>query len=154
VRRIAWRRSARTGELVVRQQAAPAPLRLWVLLDVAGLDGPPLERAVALAAAVVRAAAGGNMAVGLVAPGVTRTPRIGPRHVDLLICDLALLSASGQTDVPMLAGRSGAAVVIGDGGLLTVPSAARRLSAGNIESLVAGGEVMSSRLAMLAGATP
>ena len=120
-RRIAWRRSARTGDLVVRQQALPAPLRLWVVLwahrtDGSTADGPDLERAVALAAAVVRNAAATGMAVGLIAPGAARPPRIGHRHVDQLICDLALTNGSGAVEPPAAFGRAGASLVISAGG--------------------------------------
>ncbi len=155
LRRIAWRRSARTGDLVVRQEARPAPLRLWVILwpqlrDGAPAAGPPLERAVALAASVVRTAAAQGLAVGLAAPGVIRPPRTGHRHVDMLVCDLAVADGVGPVEVPAAAMRNGARVVISAGGAPSpaMNASARSLSVDEIDSLVIH-EVAASKLSLL-----
>jgi uncharacterized protein (DUF58 family) len=119
-RRISWRRSARTGDLIVRQDAVPAPRRLWVVVQpiLPGgqpAQGPALERAVALAAAIVRAALSAEMAVGLLAPNVLRPPRIGPRHAEALLCDLAELRGGGDLDAAPAVGRSGTCLTVSAG---------------------------------------
>ena len=143
LRRISWRRSARTGDLVVRQEALPAPMKLWVVLllqraDATVAAGALRERAIALAAALVRSASASGMAIGLVAPGVARPPRTGHRHVDLLVCDLAVSEGAEPVDVSAVAGRSGACVVVSAGapapGIIAHRS--RTLQAESIASLV------------------
>jgi uncharacterized protein (DUF58 family) len=122
-RLIAWKRSARTGTLIVRQQAAPAPTRLWVVLRFApGREGRPGddERAIALAAAVLREAASQQVAVGLAAPaaGLLQPPRLGEAHLRRLLGELAVLdldamrTAPKTEKLPERAGRAGACVVI------------------------------------------
>lgn len=71
-RDIAWRASARSSNLLVREWAAPRPLRLWIVLTVRpGDDATHAETAIALAASIVRMAASReDLAVGLAAPGV------------------------------------------------------------------------------------
>lgn len=95
-RRIAWRASARTGTLVVRQNAAPSPTRLWITLSIGqGASDRDVERAVALAASAVAAAIDDHVAVGLALPGgLVRTPRQGQSHGSRLLHDLAQWSPS------------------------------------------------------------
>lgn len=124
-RLVAWKRSAHTGTLIVRQQAAPAPTRLWIVIrfgqsarmSTRSLD----ERAIALAASVAREAAVQGVAVGVAIPGagVYHTPRIGRVHIDRLLGDLAVLDADkaraaapSAQQLPETAARSGACVVI------------------------------------------
>ena len=112
-----------------------------------------LEWAIALAAAVVRTAAAEGMAVGLVAPGVVRPPRIGHRHVDLLICDLAVADGTGEVDAWAVAARTGGCVVVSGGGA-PPPSIARRartLQAMALESLVVR-ELAGGKLTLLGSA--
>lgn len=68
-RSIAWRASARHGDLVVRQHVSPTPRRLWVRLELAA-DEPEDEReaAISLAAGVLRAGANLGYGVGVVLP--------------------------------------------------------------------------------------
>src|SRR5262249_3825520 len=72
---IAWRASARRGELLVRQTAAPAPMKLTVILslptDIGARGGPTeadAERAISLAAGAVDEAMRRGLAVGLAIP--------------------------------------------------------------------------------------
>jgi uncharacterized protein (DUF58 family) len=77
LRRINWKSSARTGELIVRETAREGIRRCTVVLDthadeyVGAVDGPDaFERAVVAAASIVAAAAGAGIATRLVAPGI------------------------------------------------------------------------------------
>jgi len=126
-RQIAWRATARTGELVVRENTATAPARLIVGMSLrsvgkGGIDGEwerDAERAVELAAGLVAEALLAGMDTGLSIPagGVRRrTTRTddssgaGGRMLGALLDDLALLdtrSIAGVTDVGL-----GATVVI------------------------------------------
>ncbi|QYU71091.1 DUF58 domain-containing protein [Leptolyngbya sp. 15MV] len=87
---------ARTGTLVVRQNAAPSPTRLWITLSIGqGASDQDIERAVALAASAVAAAIDDHVAVGLALPGgLVRTPRQGQSHGSRLLHDLAQWSPS------------------------------------------------------------
>jgi uncharacterized protein (DUF58 family) len=126
-RLIAWKRSARAGSLIVRQQAAPAPLRLWVIVrfGVAASRGQAAqdERAIALAAAVLRESAAAGVAVGLVIPiaGVVHPPRsgqVGGWHMEQLlgnlsVLDLPALRASAEVErLPETIARTGACAVV------------------------------------------
>jgi len=95
LRRIAWKPSARAGELLTRQFAAPSPRRLWIVLDVAGESDAvdDIERAVILAANAARQAHDAGFAVGLRVSGtpVTHAPRTGVSHLLNLLRDLALV---------------------------------------------------------------
>jgi uncharacterized protein (DUF58 family) len=125
-RRIAWRSSARTGQLVVREHASPSPARLWVVLRL-GPEGTPSEdeRAVTLAAAVLREAEREGVAVGLAIPAgsVALMPRPGRRHVDRLLTSLAQLELealdgvrrAGDVPLPNAVARDGATVVVESG---------------------------------------
>ncbi len=85
-RTIAWRASARVGDLLVRQTSAPVPSRLWVILDLHSEGRTPasVELAIAGACAIVRAAVDEQLAVGLCVPGygILEAPRQGSRHAD------------------------------------------------------------------------
>ncbi len=122
---IAWKRSARTGTLIVRQQAAPAPMRLWIVIrfeEARGENAGAMdERAIALAASVAREAAGQGIAVGMAVPGagVYLPPRVGRVHLVRLLGDLAILDAdkaragaAGAQRLSETAARSGACVVV------------------------------------------
>ncbi len=107
-RQIAWRASARVGELLVRQTSAPAPHRLWVVLDLRGpaVRSWSFELAIAATAELLREATNQGFAVGLSVPGfgIVEAPRQGPRHVSLLERRLALLDADepepGHDEIP------------------------------------------------------
>lgn len=77
-RSIAWKSSARTGNLLVRQSSAPAPPRVMVVLRVGpGASDEQIERCVSGAAGLVTQAAARGMAVGLSVPalGLSERPR-------------------------------------------------------------------------------
>jgi len=115
VRRIAWRASARTGELLVRQHAAPVPSRLRVVLDLGETDPDSVEseRAVALAAALIRRTAREGIAPGLTVRGEGRhiAPSLSPGVVARMIDAIAEAGLRGQD--------------IGDGGAAPTPGPAR-----------------------------
>jgi uncharacterized protein (DUF58 family) len=77
LRRINWKSSARTGELIVRETAREGVRRCTVVLDTRATEyqddiepDDAFERAVVAAASVVAAAAGAGVATRLVAPGI------------------------------------------------------------------------------------
>jgi uncharacterized protein (DUF58 family) len=152
---VAWRRSARTGQLIVRQQAAPSPLRLWVVLALERdfeSGEPGGERAIALAAALVRAAAADGVAVGLVTHGSRHAPASGARHAERVVLDLVLLdSASVRTPIGGGLGRSGACIVVSAGGGLMpgLPRHARDLAAASLEPFLLRGERTTRALEFL-----
>jgi len=101
-RYICWRRSARTGELVVREMMHVAPPRLVIVLDTF-LESRTMqahalvERTIAMAGSLIRRTLGTGLAVGLVAwaDGVqTMPPRRGKRHWRDLMAVLARLPAN------------------------------------------------------------
>lgn len=99
-RMIAWKRSARTDDLLVRQTAAPAPRRTWVVLDLSGSPTTAQrERAISLAAGAVHLADSLGRTVGLLVPtmDIAAPARSGGWHVASLLNDLALIPA-GEGD--------------------------------------------------------
>lgn len=92
-RGIAWRASARGGRLLVRQTAAPSPIRVWVGLHF----GPPTgsaeddESAISLAAGLISMAISRGMEVGLFAPeaGILAGAHEGRRQREELMDQLA-----------------------------------------------------------------
>ncbi len=96
-RRIAWRASARTGDLRVRLHSSPAPIRLWVVLRLGHGDAAEFdERAIALAASLLRHADLAGMAVGLAVPraALSLPPRADRRRLE------ATLGALARLDTP------------------------------------------------------
>ena len=122
-RNIAWKPSARTGTLVVRQYSAPAPSRLWVVLAVPdGAGEGDVEMAVALAASILAHASRAGVAVGLAVPRVNilHAPRQSRLHLDRMLGDLAVADLrAGETGAvfPEAPSRSGACVVVHAGGV-------------------------------------
>ena len=122
--RIAWRRSAALGTLLVRQTSLPAEPRVWIELDprmgVEGAHEPvDVERAIAAAAALAGALIESGRAVGLRASwaGLWLTP--GPGRVSLarILVALARLNPAPAGALP---GRpslhaSGASVLVSIG---------------------------------------
>lgn len=103
-RRIAWKPSARTGTLVIRQHSAPSPVRLWVILRLGAPRGAVAdERAIALAASVLREAERRAIAVGLCIPltGDLHLPHAQRRQITRMLESLARL------DLQALAERRG-----------------------------------------------
>lgn len=94
MRTIAWRASARRGDMLVRQPAAPSPVRVMVALDFGeGHDGHADERAISLAAGIIDVLAGRGLEVGLriEQTGVEIRPREGRLHRTLLLDELAIV---------------------------------------------------------------
>jgi uncharacterized protein (DUF58 family) len=144
-RNIAWKPSARTGTLAVRQYSAPAPSRLWVVLAAPdGADGADVEMGVALAASILAHAERAGVAVGLAVPraGILHPPRQSRWHLDRMLGDLALadLGAGGSSSgvFPDAAARSGACVVVHAGAVdqSQGPRHARHLSVLEADRLV------------------
>ncbi|MEX2217352.1 MAG: DUF58 domain-containing protein [Phycisphaerales bacterium] len=159
-RRIAWKRSARTGELVVRQNASPAPQRVWIVLTLlpAGQRSAARlnERAISLAASVLSAAARAGIAVGLAIPaaGALSVPRLGPWHADRLLAELALLeplALDPHAAFPEAASKGGACVVISAGPEDTLfgPRHALRFGAQGAERCLADDPRVARILALL-----
>jgi uncharacterized protein (DUF58 family) len=117
-RRIAWRASARTGAIVVRQDSAPAPARVWIILRrSSSFDADAIESAVSLAASLVASSVQQGFAVGLVTDdgALTHPPRTGRLHIRRLMRDLAVwnpATSSPASLLPESAIRSGACVVV------------------------------------------
>jgi uncharacterized protein (DUF58 family) len=178
LRRIAWKRSARTGDLVVRQNAMPAPQRLWIVLRLvapgsrvpAGASETSRlnERAIALAASLLSAASAAEIAVGLAIPGVApvgdpmraaaagmAAPRLGRPHLERLLNELAMLDADtlhrgAAAGFPDAAARSGACAIIDAAGPDPSfgPPHALRFAASEAERMLEDSEVVRRTLAL------
>jgi uncharacterized protein (DUF58 family) len=141
MRQIAWKASARTGQLVVRQTTALSPVRLWI--EVGPHEADRMERAISLAAGVISCAAGLGWAMGLYIPGsaVCIAPHDGHRHAGVLMRGLALAGEPTER-APGPGPKLGEAVLrIGDG-----PSPGRNRTSISIEqaaSLLAPGESLT-----------
>jgi len=106
-RDIAWRPSARTGQLVVREHTRPSPHRVWVGLDLhpdpdEG-EARDNERAISLAAGAIDAGIEAGVDVGLLVwPGGPRTPPAagGARTRRALLDQLAALEFPRQRPAP------------------------------------------------------
>lgn len=140
-RSIAWRRSARLGQLVVKQHALPSPPRVWIAIDPppalgddperresAGRRSEERERAVALAWSLASEAHALGMAVGLRVPwlGVAIPAAGGARHLLRLrqqLTDLDLDGPRPSSDGPI----DGPPDVIGRELVLTVGFGRRRV---------------------------
>ncbi len=132
VRRIAWRPTARLGELVVREDAAFDSSRVTVILRVsrgaAGVDRDRAdERAISLAASAVLHSSRRGVAVGLAIPaaGVYTEPGSGDAHIASLLDGLAALNlASPDLNRPRTedARATRDAVVVVDADSATVES--------------------------------
>lgn len=121
LRRVHWRASARTGELVVRQDERPRTGRVTVLLDLrrTGYDDAGFERAVSAALSALYAGWRGDDALRFVTSGTAAISDIRSRHeLDAIDEQLATItttesaslvrSIEGLTKV----GRGGTLVVI------------------------------------------
>jgi len=125
-RMIAWRPTARLGQLVVRTNTAPTPRRLWVVLRLRP-DGEEEmdERGISVSASLATMAMRQGNAVGLSVPvaGILISPRSGARHLDRMLNELGRLDVeaarrSGQPDrFPAAAAHEGGCVVVHAGAL-------------------------------------
>lgn len=117
-RTIAWRASARAGDLLVRQHAQPAPRRITVVVhtDPAAPEADN-EAAISRAAGIIVAAAQRGYEIGLSVPaaGITRRPLPGPAAAGRLLDDLALLdltAPASRTPSPRIAPRGELVVAV------------------------------------------
>lgn len=105
-RQIAWRASARTGELLVRQTSAVRPVRVWVRLN--RVDSPAYrEAAISLAASLLGQAHDRGWSAGLLVPfaGVRVPPGSGRRSYREMLRVLALLDMTPHEASDSFAGR-------------------------------------------------
>ena len=155
---IAWRRTARTGQLVVRQNTTPTPRLLWIVLriPVEDRETPQVEQAIALASALVRACAREGAAVGLAVPthGIAMAPRSAPRAIQSMMDRLALLDAdrlAPKAAFPGMQVRDAANAVVHAGPVDRKFGTARTRHIGpdDFESLLVAGPRLSAALAIL-----
>ncbi|MEZ6232794.1 MAG: DUF58 domain-containing protein [Phycisphaerales bacterium] len=109
-RLVAWRPSARSDTLIVRQQGAPPPTIVWVCLDLPeSAEELQRERAIALAAAMIELLAQRGASVGLIVrPGeATRLPAPGAWHARRLLHMLAVWGTDEQPAAKDAAAKSG-----------------------------------------------
>jgi len=90
-RRVAWRPSARLGELRVRQLSEPESRALWLRLETAGLKPHEVERGLALAGTLAELAGerGESAGVWIPAWGVRLPPSSGSGQAGALLQALA-----------------------------------------------------------------
>lgn len=102
VRTIAWKRTARTGELVVRDHAAPHAGALVIVLNLNGADEAANENAISLAGSIAAEALRAGMDVGLEVPShaLRVEPESSARQRTLI------LSALARIDLDRAPGRS------------------------------------------------
>lgn len=143
LRRVAWRRSARTGVLAVRETAAPAPERLWVVLDLAPAqheaDEARSEGAIALTASVVASAERDGLEVGLVLPSADGAARVrpgtGPQHLAAVLDALGVIDTRSIRALESIdADPNAATLVIGGASGAPMPSWAVRWNADEAEA--------------------
>lgn len=113
LRRLHWATSARSGTLMVREDAEPSEPHVCVILDDRAAsylgDADLFEEAVELASALCRTAAEaghplrlhtGSGRAEVVVPGsATRTPRREQRDVDWLLAEIELTGSLARVDV-------------------------------------------------------
>ncbi|USN98188.1 MAG: DUF58 domain-containing protein [Phycisphaeraceae bacterium] len=101
-RQIAWLPSARVGELVVKENAASAPPKIWIRVDEPDADTPGhlVERGAALVAALAQDATQAGFAVGLTGLGIgSIRPLAGPRQVRAIQSAMALLGGGPTSPI-------------------------------------------------------
>lgn len=139
LRRINWKASARSEELVVRETALEGVRRCTVVLDTAdeAYDAAAFERAVSAAASVTLSAAGRGVATRLVAPGIDVR---GPEVAITALRWLATVQRSATTlEQVSLAGTAGdgiGLVVLVTTSLAAPSTAVVRAGCGPDETLV------------------
>ncbi len=116
-RSIAWRATARSDSLLVRQNSLPVPQRLLLLLRLdPGAGEEANEAAISLAAGVISAAADAGYELGMSVPlcAIERRPSAGRAAAGRLLDDLALidLAALPPRPSPVPAAASRATLVV------------------------------------------
>lgn len=129
-RSIAWKASARSGQLIVRQTAALTPVRLWV--RIGELTDEAFETAVTLAAGMIRQAdeLGWSMGLWIPGSGVLIVPGQGQRHVHSLMRALAVASPRSLARASGAGPKSGDAVISIVGGRVSQEAQGGRASIG------------------------
>jgi uncharacterized protein (DUF58 family) len=120
LRRVHWRASARTGELVVRQDERPRTGRVTVLLDRQHLNYPDdtFERAVSAALSALHAAWRSDDALRFATSGTSRFADIRSRgELDAIDEQLALITTSDHASLITSIDELGK---VGHGGTLVV----------------------------------
>lgn len=159
---IAWRRSARTGQMVVRQNTTPTPRQLWVVLDIRdGAESRLVERAIAIAAALIRAASREGAAVGLSIPrtGLAVHPQVSGRSLRNMLDHLAefdIDAVSQGSAIPDAALRSVASAVVHAGPVDRSFGGNRsfHIDAADPGDILVQGNALTRALAILDGADP
>lgn len=121
LRRVHWPATARTGDLMVRQEDRPAMKRALVLLDSRlSVHGPTtsqsLEWAVTMAASVVQHAMNQDYAVHLVT--ASPEPGVGQHSTSHAASMEALALVTPGPDEDLLGVLHTAGAIVGDGGLI------------------------------------
>lgn len=103
-RRVHWRATARTGELVVRQDEAASPGRVIVMLDVrpTGYDAASFEVAVEAVASLAVRLRREHIPVEVVTTAGDVLARAGPGAVELLLDRLAVVEVGGADHLAAL----------------------------------------------------
>lgn len=120
IRRVAWKRSARSDTLVVRENASGQPRRLWLVVapsgDSAGGDSVTTERVISLAAGLVDALSDAGTPCGLLDAGGRVLCRVagGAPHADRVRDCLAVLGDAAWRE-PDRAAMIGGAALARDG---------------------------------------
>jgi uncharacterized protein (DUF58 family) len=109
LKHIAWKPSARSDQLIVRQTATQAPRQAWVVLRLDdSVSASANELALVLASSLIHALAEAGLAVGLSTLGGTPVhapPRPGVARADRLRTDLALADWRGMADTKKVGAR-------------------------------------------------
>lgn len=114
-RRIAWRRVAKTGRLVVREHEATRSRELLVALRVrAGASYEEQEDGIATAASLIEDLLADGHSVGASGPGVLVPPSSSPRQ--RLACLQALARLRVEDESPTNISRGAAVIVVAVGG--------------------------------------
>lgn len=130
-RRLAWRRSAKTGRLVVRETEAQRSRDL--ILDVAlpaDADRERTDHALDVAGSLAEDLLAAGHAVGLRAPGCALLPSGGPRQRSAVLHALALVDATATR--PELPARRAAVIAVVAEGAATPAGAAAVVAAASV----------------------
>jgi uncharacterized protein (DUF58 family) len=92
---VAWRPSAKRSQMLVKQMAAPSPVRAWIVLRVRVRPGSEAldERAISVAAGLLKEAEARGLEYGLAVPLLHAIvpPRRGAGHLSRVLTELGLL---------------------------------------------------------------
>ncbi len=166
-RLIAWKPTARTGEVVVREHAGGSARRVWIVLSIArrAPGVPPAatesaeEAAISLAASLADEALRAGLSVGLSAPGLGVLIPIGAnaRQRSAILEALARLDvsrAASQSSSPPRFGRVDTVLAVHAGAIdpSAAPPGAMHLSGDDLDSIAEPGALTTATAA--AGGNP